>query len=198
MGRLADGSRGLLLVAVILSWATPGTAASCGGNFDAWPQNFTQEAAAQGVSQRTITTVLVGLAPDPRVLSLDRNQHATFHKSFEQFASTRVTDFAINKGRSLMARYSAALTRIEQQYGVPRQVVVAIWGLESGFGAVTGMLPTIRSLATLAHDCRRSELIAAPKIIDRGDLFARRNAGGLGGRARSNSVSALVLPQICR
>jgi lytic murein transglycosylase len=85
-----------------------------------------------------------------------------------------------------MARYSGVLARIEQQYGVPRQVVVAIWGLESGFGAVTGKFPTVRSLATLAHDCRRSEkftqeLIAALKIIDRGDLSPSEMRGAWAG-----------------
>ena len=94
------------------------------------------------------------------------------------------------------------LARIEQQYGVPGPILVAIWGLESGFGSVTGNLATIRSLATLAHDCRRSEkfteeLIAALKIIDRGDLSPARNARRLGGRTRSDPVSALLLPQIC-
>jgi lytic murein transglycosylase len=186
MGMLATGLGGQLLAAVMLWGVAPAAAASCGGTFNTWLQSFAQEAAAQGVSQRTISTALTGLSPDPRVLSLDRNQHATFHKSFEEFSSTRVTPFAISKGRSLMARYSGVLARIEQQYGVPRQVVVAIWGLESGFGAVTGKFPTVRSLATLAHDCRRSEkftqeLIAALKIIDRGDLSPSEMRGAWAG-----------------
>jgi lytic murein transglycosylase len=165
MATLAKGTKGLLFVLAVLLPTAPGLAAPCGGNFNAWLQGFSQEAAAQGVSEPTLGSALAGLSPNPQVLSLDRNQHATFKKSFEQFASTRVTPFAVKKGKSMLARYGAVLARI----------LVAIWGLESGFGSFTGNLATIRSLATLAHDCRRSEkfteeLIAALKIIDRGDL----------------------------
>jgi lytic murein transglycosylase len=166
--------------------ASPVEAAPCGGNFTAWLQAFGQEAAAQGVSQRTISSGLAGLSPNPQVLSLDRNQHFTFKKSFEQFASTRVTPFAIKKGKSMMARNGPVLARVEQQYGVPGPVLVAIWGLETGFGSFTGNLATLRSLVTLAHDCRRSEkfteeLIAALKIIDRGDLSPAEMRGAWAG-----------------
>jgi lytic murein transglycosylase len=173
-------------LAIVGMAAAPASAASCGGNFNAWLQGFSQEAAAQGISQRTIGAALAGLSPNPQVLSLDRNQHATFKKSFEQFSATRVTPFAVKKGKSMLARYGPVLRRIEQQYGVPGPVVVAIWGLESGFGAVTGNLATVRSLATLAHDCRRSEkfteeLMAALKIIDRGDLSPGEMRGAWAG-----------------
>jgi len=183
-----------LLPTVALAWVlgvcalpfSPAQAAPCGGNFNAWLQGFGQEAAAQGVSQRTIDSALAGVSPNPQVLSLDRNQHHTFKKSFEQFAATRVTPFAIKKGKSMLARYGSVLARIEQQFGVPGPVLVAIWGLESGFGSFTGNLSAVRSLATLAHDCRRSEkfteeLIAALKIIDRGDLSLAEMRGAWAG-----------------
>jgi lytic murein transglycosylase len=166
--------------------AAPALAAACGGNFDVWLQGFAQEAAAQGVSQWTISSALAGLSPDPRVLSLDRTQHTTFGQSFEQFSAKRVTAYSVQKGQSLMKRYAPVFNRIEQQYGVPGPVLVAIWGLESGFGTFTGNLSTIRSLATLAHDCRRSEkfteeLVAALKIIDRGDLSPAEMHGAWAG-----------------
>jgi lytic murein transglycosylase len=166
--------------------AGPALAAACGGNFNAWLDNFSQQAAAQGVSQGTIRSALADVSPDPRVLSLDRNQHATFGKSFEQFSASRVTAYSVQKGQSLIKRNAAVLNRIEQQFGVPGSVVVAIWGLESGFGTFTGKLSTIRSLATLAHDCRRSdkftaELIDALKIIDRGDLTPSEMRGAWAG-----------------
>ena len=179
--------RAWALAAIWLAAATaPAYAVQCGGNFNAWLQGFSQEAAAQGVSERTRSAALTGLSPNPQVLSLDRNQHATFGQSFERFSANRVTPYSVQKGRSMMKRYAGVLARIEPQYGVPGPILVAIWGLESGFGSFTGNLATIRSLATLAHDCRRSEkftdeLIAALKIIDRGDLTPAEMHGAWAG-----------------
>jgi lytic murein transglycosylase len=183
-----------LLPTVALAWVlgigavafSPAQAAPCGGNFNAWLQDFGQEAAAQGVSQRTIDSALAGLSPNPQVLSLDRNQHHTFGQSFERFSAKRVTAYSVQRGQSLMKRYGSVLNRIEQQFGVPGPVLVSIWGLESGFGSFTGTLSAVRSLATLAHDCRRSEkfteeLIAALKIIDRGDLSLAEMHGAWAG-----------------
>ncbi|MGA7547049.1 MAG: lytic murein transglycosylase [Methyloceanibacter sp.] len=186
MRRIAVLVRACALAVACALTASPGAAAPCGGDFNAWLQSFSKEAAAQGVSQRTLSSALAGLSPNPQVLSLDRNQHATFGQSFERFSSKRVTAYSVQKGRSLMKRYAPVLNRIEQQYGVPGPILVAIWGLESGFGSFTGNLPTLRSLATLAHDCRRSEkfteeLIAALKIIDRGDLSPSEMRGAWAG-----------------
>src|SRR5208337_1656827 len=106
----------------------------------------------------------------------DRRQRYTFNKSFEQYVSTRVGAGRINGGRAMLQRHAALLSRIEARFGVPRQILVAIWGLETDFGkGDMGKLPVIRTLATLAHDCRRTELfqrelIAALRIVQRGDL----------------------------
>jgi lytic murein transglycosylase len=86
----------------------------------------------------------------------------------------------------MLNQHAQVLARIEQQFGVPPEVVVAIWGLETDFGAVRGNASTLRSLATLAHDCRRSDfftgqLIDALRVIDRGDLSADQMRGGLHG-----------------
>jgi len=113
---------------------------------------------------------------DPAVLAFDRRQHGTFNKSFEQYASTRVTASRIKIGRDMLLRQASLLSRIQQRFGVPPEILVAIWGLETDFGrGDMGKLPTFRVLATMAHDCRRTdlfqtELMAALKILQRGDL----------------------------
>src|ERR1700742_1295593 len=155
---------------------TPAFAARCGGNFNAFFQSFSAEAQAAGISPEVISQALSGVTQDPAVLAFDRRQHATFRKSFEDYVSTRVGPGRINGGPALLARHAALFTRIEQKFGVPRQIIVAIWGLESDFGkGDIGKLPVIRTLATLAHDCRRSELfqgelMAALKMLQRGGL----------------------------
>jgi lytic murein transglycosylase len=164
----------VLLGAFVL--ASPSYAARCGGNFNSFVQSFSQEAAAAGISQDVISAALGNVQQDGGVLAFDRRQRYTFNKTFEQYVATRVGPGRINGGRALLQRHAALLARIEQQYGVPRQILVAIWGLESDFGkGDMGKLPVIRTLATLAHDCRRSdlfqgELMAALKIVQRGDL----------------------------
>ena len=111
-----------------------------------------------------------------------------FHaKSFEEYARTRVIPARINRARKLMATHAQLLARIERQFGVPPAVLMAIWTLESDNGTGDmGKLPVIRTLATLAHDCRRTELfqgelIAALKILQRGDLPLRELIGAYAG-----------------
>jgi lytic murein transglycosylase len=147
-------------------------AATCGGDFDTWLDAFKREAAAK-VSPRTLAA-LDGLVPDARVVSLDRRQ-GVFKQSFEQFSGRMVSAHRVNKGAQLLRQHGATLSRIEQQFGVPGAVVVAIWGLETDFGANTGKQPALRALVSLAHDCRRTEmfqgeLLNALQIVERGDL----------------------------
>ena len=179
-----------LLLAVVfgtVTLATPTLAARCGGDFNAFVQNISAEAAAEGISQSVISSALGGVQQDMAVLSFDRRQRGTFNKSFEQYVSTRVGPGRINTGRAMMLRHASLLSRIEQQFGVPPQIIVAIWGLESDFGkGDIGKLPVVRTLATMAHDCRRSELfqgelLAALKILQRGDLPLRDLIGAYAG-----------------
>jgi lytic murein transglycosylase len=167
--------------------ATPAFAARCGGDFYAFVQNVSSEAVAAGVSQGVVSQALGGVAEDGAVLAFDRRQRYTFNKTFEQYVSTRVGSGRINGGRAMLQRHAALLSQIEQKFGVPRQILVAIWGLESDFGkGDMGKLPVIRTLTTLAHDCRRTdlfqgELIAALKILQRGDLPLRDLIGAYAG-----------------
>ena len=182
MLRFALAVASLLLVA-----GGSAEAARCGGDFNAFLSGMASEAQAAGVSSSVTSAALGGLTEDAGVLAFDRRQRYTFNKSFEQYVSTRVGPGRINGGRALLQRHAALLSRIEQQFGVPRQILVAIWGLESDFGkGDMGKLPVIRTLATLAHDCRRSdlfqgELLAALKIVQRGDLPLRDLIGAYAG-----------------
>jgi lytic murein transglycosylase len=167
--------------------ATPAFAARCGGDFRAFVQNISVEASSAGISQATIAEALGGVQQDMGVLAFDRRQRGTFTKTFEQYVSTRVGAGRINGGRAMLQRHAALLSSIEAKYGVPRQILVAIWGLESDFGkGDMGKLPVFRVLATMAHDCRRTdlfqgELLAALQILQRGDLPLREMIGAYAG-----------------
>jgi lytic murein transglycosylase len=167
--------------------ATPSYAARCGGDFNSFVQNISAEASSAGVSQGVIAQALGGVQQDMGVLAFDRRQRGTFTKTFEQYVSTRVGPGRINGGRAMLQRYAPLLASIEAKYGVPRQILVAIWGLETDFGkGDMGKLPVFRVLATMAHDCRRTELfqgelLAALKILQRGDLPLREMIGAYAG-----------------
>jgi lytic murein transglycosylase len=175
----------ICLTAFIAS--TPALAARCGGDFNAFVQNISTEAASAGVSQGVIAQALSGVQQDMGVLAFDRRQRGTFTKTFEQYVATRVGPGRINGARAMLQRHAALLSSIEAKYGVPRQILVAIWGLETDFGkGDMGKLPVFRVLATMAHDCRRTELfqgelLAALKIVQRGDLPLREMIGAYAG-----------------
>ncbi len=152
---------------------TAAAAAPCGGDFNAWLDGVKKEAATQGISQHTIDTALAGVTYDPSIIARDHAQ-GVFHQSFEQF-SGRMVPPRMSRASKLLQQYGAVFASIEKQYGVPGAVIVAIWGLETDFGANSGKFPTIRALASLAYDCRRpdkfrGELLAALKIVERGDM----------------------------
>jgi hypothetical protein len=182
--------RALAACAILLTPASA-LAATCGtGSFDAWLADFKTEAAAKGISQSAIATGLSGVTLDQSVLSRDRGQKV-FQQSFEEF-SGRMVPPRLGPGANKLKQYGSVLSRIEQQYGVPGEVLVAIWGLETDYGANIGKFSTIRSVATLAYDCRRSEMFRA-ELMD-----ALRNARRLGRRNRPDPVHAAVLHQIRR
>jgi lytic murein transglycosylase len=154
------------------------------GTFDAWLADFKADAAAKGISQAAISAGLNGVTQDKGVLARDHSQ-AVFNQTFEQF-SGRMVPPRLLRGSNMLKQYGSVLVRIEQAYGVPGEVIVAIWGLETDFGANTGKFPTIRSLATLAYDCRRSdefraELMDALRIVERGDLSPQEMRGAWAG-----------------
>jgi lytic murein transglycosylase len=179
-----------LLAAILLTLtlAIPARAAQCGGDFNAFIAAMSREAQGAGVSPAVIGQAFAGVTLDPNVLAFDRRQRGMFHaKSFEEYASTRVIPARIKRAQGLMLKHASLLSRIEQQFGVPATLIVAIWTLESDNGTGDmGKLPVVRTLATLAHDCRRTELfqrelIAALQIVQRGDLPLRDLIGAYAG-----------------
>ena len=178
--------------AVLAAWllaasAGSAAAAACGGadSFPAWLDAFKQSAVKSGISEATVAAAFNGVAFDPRIIALDHKQ-GYFHQSFERFAATRVTPGKIERGKQILRERAGLFQKIEARFGVPGPVLVAIWGLETGFGAGSGNVPSIRSLATLAHDCRRSDffkdqLLSALKILDRRDLSVSGMHGGWAG-----------------
>jgi lytic murein transglycosylase len=159
--------------------------APCGtGNFDSWLSAFKTEAASKGISQNAINAGLNGVTLDQSVLTRDHSQKV-FGQTFEEF-SGRMVPPRMTRGSNALKQYGSVLSRIETAYGVPGEVIVAIWGLETDFGVNNGKFQTVRSLATLAYDCRRadefrSELLDALRIIDRGDLQASEMRGAWAG-----------------
>ncbi len=142
--------------------------------FQAWLGAFRERALEQGISGLTLDRSLEGLTYDKDVIKRDRNQ-AEFSKPIWEYLDTAVSDRRIADGRAGLQRHGDTLTRIEVQYGVEKEVVAAIWGLETSFGSFRGSDHTIRSLATLAFDARRArffetQLIAALQIIEAGDV----------------------------
>jgi lytic murein transglycosylase len=183
--RFAVAFASALLAAPFAS--TAASAAQCGGDFNGFLAAMSREAAADGISQSVVSQALGGVQQDQAVLNFDRRQRGTFRKSFEQYAATRVTAGRIKGGKAMLMRHASLLSRIEKQFGVQPEVLVAIWGLETDFGrGDMGKLPVFRVLTTMAHDCRRSdlfqrELLAALKILQRGDLRLNDMIGAYAG-----------------
>ena len=162
-------------------------AASChnGQNFERFLAGLKQQAVEAGVSQRAIAEASPYLIYDQGIVNRDRGQRV-FGQIFTEFAGRMAAPYRMQQGQQRIRTYSAAFARAEKEYGVPPAVIAAFWGLESDFGANMGNLPTLKSLVSLAYDCRRSEMfqaetVAALKIIDRGDLSPSEMIGSWAG-----------------
>jgi lytic murein transglycosylase len=170
-----------------VSLAGAASAATCGGDFSQWLEGVKAEAAKQGVSRAAIDAGLAGVAFDPQIVRRDRGQ-GVFQQSFLQFSDRMVSPDRMSRGAQMLKTHAALLARIEKQYGVPPEVLVAFWGLETDFGSDKGKFPIITSVATLAFDCRRPdffrpELIDALRIVERGDLTPAEMVGDWAGEA---------------
>jgi len=166
------------VAALVAALAGPAEAAArCRntGSFERWMEGFKQEAAAQGVSRQAISLALDGVTFDPGIIRRDSGQ-GVFTQSFLQFAGRMTAAGRYQNGLRQLKAHAQLLARIEQRFGVPPAVVVALWGLESDYGAYKGgTYQIIRSVATLAYDCRRSDffrqqLMGAVRLVERGDL----------------------------
>jgi lytic murein transglycosylase len=162
--------------------------ADCGvtpDGFSAWLEGFKQEAEIDGLPPAVIDSALSNVAYDPDVVAHDRRL-GSFGQDFDKFVAKRVTAYRVRKGRQMLVAYAEPLEKIEKRFGVPGPVLVAIWGLESEFGAGVGNYPTFNALATLAYDCRRAdqfreELVDALKLVARGDMQPEEMHGAWAG-----------------
>lgn len=181
-----SAARLFLVAAITLSAAPAGAACRASGEgFGPWLQDYRSEAVASGVPAGIVDEALAGVDYDPAVIKKDRGQ-GVFSQTFLEFSGRMVEGYRVKAGLQQIAKNRALFDRIEQTYGVPAEVLVGVWGLESDFGANTGDLSTLRSLATLAFDCRRPdrfrpELTAALQIVARGDLAPSEMRGAWAG-----------------
>ncbi|WP_298255617.1 lytic transglycosylase domain-containing protein [Bradyrhizobium sp.] len=164
--------------AVVSGWSSQALAARCGngpGGFEAWKPLFATEARAKGIGGAGISA-LEQTHYASATIAADRSLHS-FKLSLDAFMVKRGSAAIVSRGRAMKQRNAALFASIEQRYGVPPGPLIAIWGMETGFGSQRGNQNMLSSIATLAYDCRRPEyftdqLYAALKLIDRGTLSA--------------------------
>ena len=187
------GSLGLIALAAVAFFpaaaSSPVLAASCGNGsagFGSWLADFRVKARSAGISEATLNKALDGVTYDSGGIGRDRSQKS-FKLDFETFYQRRAGTYLVNKARTRMRANAALISRIEKRFGVPGEILVSIWGLETNFGADgAGKYSIIRSIATLAYDCRRSEffqghLMAAMRIVQKGDMSPSEMRGGWAG-----------------
>jgi lytic murein transglycosylase len=157
----------------------------CGGPLGAFLAGVKQEAAAQGIPPAAADQALAHVRIDRKVLQMDRGQ-GVFKQTFLEFSKRSVNNYRMKKGKEKMARDAQVFARAEKAYGVQPAVIAAFWGLETDYGAVQGDFNTMKALVTMAHDCRRPDLVrpqllAAIKMAARGDLDPGSTTGAWAG-----------------
>src|ERR1700676_5525853 len=165
------------LTLAMLSCLSPcADAAQCGsgpGGFEGWKQQFAGEARAKGIGASAVSA-LMATNYASATIAADRGQRS-FGLSLDQFLAKRGASAIVSRGRSMTQSQGAMFASIQARYGVPPGPLLAIWGMETGFGSQRGNQNMLSSIATLAYDCRRTEyftghLYAALQLIDRGVL----------------------------
>jgi membrane-bound lytic murein transglycosylase B len=154
-------------------------------SFAEWRDAFRSEALQAGVSAQVFDRAFAGVTPDPSIIIADRSQ-PEFSRPVWQYLDGALSKQRVERGQRLLTQHQATLDDIEARYGVDRNTLVAIWGLESSYGQIMGDKSVIRSLATLAHEGRRpgfakSQLLAALEILEHGDVSADQLRGSWAG-----------------
>jgi len=180
-----QGCSGGVVAPVTSAAAKPVSRVVPNAGWSAWVANFKPRAGAQGISPEVVSRAFEGAGYLPDVVKLDRNQ-AEFNRSFEDYLALVASEEKVRAGRAAFASQRGRLQAIEARYGVPAQVVAAIWGVESSYGTRRGDIPTISATSTLAYDGRRGvffegQLIAALKILQSGDVPVERMVGSWAG-----------------
>ena len=166
----------VLCFSLLLVFAMPAVAATCGNTgagFDRWKAAYASEAKAQGVGRKGLAA-LEDTSYSSATIKADRAQHS-FKLSLDQFMEKRGAATIVARGKKLKQQNAKLFATLEKRYGVPPGPLIAIWGMETAFGAYMGKQNTVSAVATLAYDCRRPEffrdqLIAALKLVDKGVL----------------------------
>jgi lytic murein transglycosylase len=164
------------LAGMALAVAAPAQAARCGNTgagYDDWKEAFAVEAKANGIKAKGISALL-NTSYAAATIKADRNQKS-FKLSLDAFMEKRGASTIISKGKRLKQSNARLFASIEKRYGVPPGPLLAIWGMETGFGTYLGSQSTLSAVATLAYDCRRPEyftdqLYAALRLVDKGVL----------------------------
>ncbi|WP_412917550.1 lytic murein transglycosylase [Pseudogemmobacter blasticus] len=164
-----------LLFIALASSALAAPCSDTGGNYENWKSVMAEEARSEGVGDRGIAA-LMGSSYSKATISADRNQKS-FKYSLDKFLQVRGADTIVSQGRSRKKKNASFYAGLEAQYGVPAGVLLAIHGMETGFGGFMGDTNVVSAIATLTYDCRRSDyfrphLIGALKLVDRGSISA--------------------------
>lgn len=186
------GSEIILAAATIRPQARPSSPvdlqplpAASNQRFQNWIRAFRGRAMSQGISAATLDRAFQNVTYDADVIRRDRNQ-SEFTKTIWEYLDSAASDTRIKNGKAALRKHRKKLDAIERTYGVEKEVVVAVWGLESAYGSYKGDMDVIRSLSTLAFDGRRGkffeqQLIAALKILQAGDVAPRNMTGSWAG-----------------
>jgi len=163
----------------------PAVSAETRAAFERWAAGFRGRAQAQGIRPDVLQRAFSGIGYDPLVIERDRNQ-AEFTRQIWDYLDNAASPVRIENGQAALQKHRRALQAIEDRFGVEKEVVTAVWGLESAYGERRGTMDVIQSLATLAHDGRRgaffeAQLIAALQIIQAGDVDPRSMTGSWAG-----------------
>jgi lytic murein transglycosylase len=182
---LAAGFLGAALVAVLSSPTLAAERCRNTANFDQWLAQFKKEALAKGISPKVLAAASPELTFDESVIKRDSGQ-GVFQRTFLDFAKRLLANPRIPNGINKIKEHHALFARIEKTYGVPPEVITAVWGLESDYGALFGKFKILPSLTTLAYDCRRGdkfreELLDALRVIQRGDKRVDEMTGNWAG-----------------
>lgn len=180
---------GVLLLGLALTCGRgaviPPAQAQARGNFQAFVQDLWPEARARGVSRATFEAAFRGVEPDSKIIALTRKQ-SEFVRPIWDYVEGSVSAQRLERGRKMAAEWSRTLDMVERTYGVPRSVVLGVWGMETNFGSFTGSIYVIRALSTLAYtryrgDFFKEELLTALQILENDHIDRDKMLGSWAG-----------------
>jgi len=153
--------------------------------FRAWLNDFKQQARREGISESTLNQAFKGIKLNQNVIESDRKQ-PEFTRTFYEYFNSAVSRDRVTVGKKQYQKHLPLLQEVSQKYGIPTQILVSFWGMETNYGRYTGNIPIIQSLVTLAYDPRRTtffsqQLMAALKIIDQGHIDPNQMKGSWAG-----------------